>query len=144
VRFFPNEALLQKGLVAEYPLQSIASIQPSWRTFNSEKFGGLMDFNAKPTILDTRYDTFEHHGVLKDYLAIMNFQEPFTLLDKYRIDHVLIYENTQLSYLLEHTPGWRVEKREGAGDNSFMLFARDSNAAGNPVSCTEVSASERH
>lgn len=144
VRFFPNEALLQNGLAAEYPLQSIASIQPSWRTFDSEKFGGMMDFNAKPTILDTRYDTFEHHGVLKDYLAIMNFQEPFKLLDKYQIDHVLIYENTHLSYLLEHTPGWRVEKREGAGDNSFVLFARDSNAAGNPISCIEASTSAPH
>jgi len=144
VHFFPNEALLQKGLAVEYPLQSIASIQPSWRTFNSEKFGGMMDFNAKPTILDTRYDTFEHHGVMKDYLAIASFQEPLKLLDKYRIDHVLIYANTHLSYLLEHTPGWRVERREGTGDNSFTLFAKDSNAVGNPASCTEASASARH
>jgi hypothetical protein len=80
---FPANASLQGGLAAQYPLQSIASIQPSWRTFHDETLGGIMDFNSKPTFLDTRVDTFEHHGILKDFFVILMLHEPFKL-DEYQ------------------------------------------------------------
>ena len=136
---FPNEASLQKDLAAEYPLQTIASIQPSWRTYNQDTLGGMMELNSKSTFFDTRWDTFEYHGVLQDFLDITRFREPLKLLDKYRIDHVLISERWPLAFLLEHTPGWRVEKREGTGDDAYVLFAKTSGAAEDQSQCSAVS-----
>jgi hypothetical protein len=140
---FPTEASLQKSLAAEYPLQTIASIQPSWRTYNQDTLGGMMDFNFKPTFFDTRWDTFEYHGVLPDFLDITRFHEPLKLLDKYRIDHVLISESWPLAFLLEHTPGWRVEKREGAGDAAYVLLARTPGAGGVQSQCAGAPAQGR-
>jgi hypothetical protein len=142
--FFPAEASLQKGLAEEYPLQSIASIQPSWRTFNQDSLGGMMDFNSKPTFFDSRVDTFEHHGVLRDFLAIMRIQEPLKLLDRYRIDHVLVQANMPLSYLLERTPGWRIEKREGTGADTYELFAKTPGISPNQAPCATPSAAGLH
>jgi hypothetical protein len=54
----------------------------------------------------------------------MRIQQPLEVLDRYGIDHVLFPEHTPLAYLLERMPGWRVEKREGAGDDTYVLFGR--------------------
>lgn len=124
VYFTPNESDLQRTLAARYPLDSIALIQPSWRTFNDHALGGIMDFNSRPTFIDSRNDTFEHHGVLQDFLAIENLHNPFELLDRYRIDHVLIGANSPLAFVLERSPDWRIEMREGTGVNEYELFAK--------------------
>jgi hypothetical protein len=122
----PSQSTLQKDLAARYPFQSIALIQPSWRTFNDYALGGMMDFNSKPTFIDSRNDTFEHHGVLQDFLAIEGLRDPFTLLDRYHVDHVLIGANSPLSFALERSPNWRVQMREGDGVNTCELFARNN------------------
>lgn len=124
VYLYPPEKALEKDLAAAYPFESIARIQPTWRTFNEYSLGGMMDFNAKPTFIDSRNDIFEHHGILQEYLDIENLREPFRRLDESRIDHVLIHENTALSFSLEHSQDWRVEMREGSGDDRYELFAR--------------------
>jgi hypothetical protein len=140
VFFSPTEASLQNALTVEYPLQTIASIQPSWRTYDQDTLGGMMDFDSKPSFVDTRWDIFEEHGQLKDYLDIMLIQEPLKLLDSNRIDHVLIGESWPLAYLLERTPGWQVERREGTGDDTYVLFARTPGAVGDQSQCAAVSA----
>jgi hypothetical protein len=143
VILFPSEAALQKGLAEGFPLETIASIEPSWRIYNQDSLGGMMDFYSKSPMVDTRWDTFEHHGELQDFLDIMRFQEPLKLLDKYRIDHVLLNANDPLVFLLERTPGWRVEKREGAGDGAHVLLARTPCAVGDQSQCAAVSAQGR-
>lgn len=122
--YFPKQAALQKTFSDEFPLQTIASIQPSWRTLHHEHLGGLMDFEGKPTFIDTRWDTFEHHGVMQDFIDILHFKNSLALLDKYKIDHVLLRKSEPLSYLLERIPGWKLVRSEGAGDNQYELFAR--------------------
>ena len=122
--YFPTQDTLQKGLAADYPLQTIASIQPSWRTLNQEHLGGIMDFNSKPTFIDTRWDTFEHHGIMKDFIAILHCENSLSLLDTYHIDHVLLRKSEPLSYLLERTPGWKVLGTEGSGADQYEFFAR--------------------
>jgi hypothetical protein len=128
VWYFPTNSLLQKGLVEGFPLQTIASVQPSWRTINEEHIGGMMDFNSKPTFIDTRWDTFEHHGVFNDYLDIFRLRKALPLLDKYRIDHALLRKNEPLSYVLERTPGWNVVRTEGEGEDQYELFANSRGA----------------
>jgi hypothetical protein len=140
---FPTEARLEKGVAAQLPLETIASIQPSWRTYNAASVGGMMDFRFKPTFVDTRWDTFEHHDVLQDFFAISRLEEPLKLLDKYQIDHVLVPESWSLTYLLERTPGWQVARREGSGDDAYILFARAPGGAGDQSQCAAGSAEEK-
>jgi hypothetical protein len=126
VWYFPTNLLVQKGMVEEFPLQSIASIQPCWRTLNEEHIGGIMDFNLKPTFIDTRWDTFEHHGVFNDYLDIFRLRNALPLLEKYRIDHALLLKDQPLTYVLERTPGWSVLRVEGVGSDRYELLAKSS------------------
>jgi hypothetical protein len=142
--FFPANSTLQHALEARYPLRSIAFIQPSWRTFNQDTLGGIMDLNGKPTYLDTRLDTFDHHGEFADYLGVLYSRQPFDNLNKYRIDHLLIPANWPLAYLLEHTPGWQVEMREGSGANAYELFASSQAVTGESIRCAATSSPDQH
>jgi hypothetical protein len=128
--FVPVQGKLQQAVAKELPLRTIVSLQPSWRTMNEDNFGGLMDFYGKPTFIDSRFDTFEHHGVMKDFLDLMKLHESLRLLDQYRIDHVLVKKDEALAYLLERTPGWMVLSREGENTQACVLFARSSAVAG--------------
>ncbi len=129
VYFFPKEPQLQKDLAENLPLQSIAAIQPSWRTFNDYPLGGMMDFQGKPDFVDSRNDTFEHHGVLEQYLEIENLQNTTALLDSNHIDHVLTHANSGPAFALEHTPDWQFVSSEGSGGNVYELFARSATPA---------------
>lgn len=142
--FFPTPAKLQKDLGTVFPLQSIASIQPSWRTLNGDGLGGMMDLQSKPTFVDSRFDTFEHHGVLKDFLDIMYLRDALKLLDKYQIDHVLLQKKLPLSYLLERTPGWTVVRTEGTGDETFDLLAKTGGADRGPANCAPSASITHH
>lgn len=124
LHFVPKENKLEQAVAKELPLNTIALLQPSWRTLNQDNFGGLMDFHGKPPFIDSRFDTFEHHGVMKDFFGIMHLQDSFRLMEKYRIDHVLVREDQPLAYLLERTPGWVILNRESQGKDVSVLFAR--------------------
>ena len=129
---FPTQAALEKKLAEAFPLRMIASIQPNWRTFNMDHVGGRMDFDSKPCFLDSRFEIFEHGGVLSDYLSATGVQNSLAVLDKYRIDHVLMTEDMPLIYLLEHTPGWHEQMREKAGGDTYVLFVNGP-ITGGPV-----------
>lgn len=124
VLYFPTNSKMTAAMAEHWPLQSIASIQPSWRTLNQEHLGGLMDFDGKPTFIDTRWDIFEHHGEMKDFIDILRLQNSLALLDKYRIDHVLIRQDEPLAYLLDHLQNWKVVRQEGSGHEEYTLFER--------------------
>lgn len=124
IRAVPNNAVLEANYAHIYPQQIFAAIQPSWRTMNDLSLGGAMDFEGKPTFIDTRTDLFEHNGILQDYLGIVFVMRPLEVLDKDRIDHVLILQNSSLAYLLEHSPGWSVVRREGSGEDEYVLLQR--------------------
>ncbi len=140
----PSPARLKASLSAVFPLQTIAAIQPSWRTFNSDALGGIMNFESKPTFVDSRFDTFDHHGVLKDYIDIMLLSDSLNLLDKYKVDHVLLPQDMSLSYLLERTPGWIVLKREGTANDAFELFAKTPGAPATAVPGASAPAAGQH
>jgi hypothetical protein len=128
LHFFPSNAAMKEGMATRYPLQSIASIQPSWRTFNQDTLGGMMDFNQKSPFVDSRWDTFEHHGQMQDFFQIVKLQDPLQTLDRNRIDHILIPADWPLATLLDRTPEWQVIRREGAGEFAYVLYARTSAA----------------
>ncbi len=127
---FPSESALQKKLALAFPVQIIHSLQPTWRTFDFDYVGGMMAFESKPPLIDSRLDIFEHHKVLQHYLSAMNLVNSFEVLDYYRIDHVLVQERQPISYLLRHTAGWKLVGTEKAMQDSYVLFARDPVVAG--------------
>ncbi len=124
IYFFPAEDRLRSSLADNIPLKTIASIQPSWRTFSDYSLGGMLAFQGKSDFLDSRNDTFEHHGILQQFLAIESLRNPYALLDKNQIDHVLTHTAGPLAFALSHVQGWRVVASEGSGDNAYALFAR--------------------
>ncbi len=75
-----------------------------------------------PVFLDSRMDVFERNGVLLDYLHAIRIQDSLRILDKYSIQYVLYENHLPLTYLLRHTPGWRVDYE----DKNTILFERTS------------------
>jgi hypothetical protein len=126
---FPSESVLQKKLESSFPLQTIRSVQPAWRTFDWDHVGGMMAFESKPSFIDSRFDSFDHNGVLSDYLMAMNLVNTFEILDRYRIDHVLVSDGQPISYLLKHTPGWKETMREKLLNGEYVMYARDPGTA---------------
>jgi hypothetical protein len=111
-----------------FPMQTIATVQPSWRTFDWEYVGGMMAFQGKPTFIDTRFDSFEHLGVMRDSESILQGQNAFELMDKYRVDHALVKDNLPIAYALQHAPGWTLMMHEKAWEGNYLLFAKNSGA----------------
>ena len=136
---FPSESELRAVLAQKFPLQIIASIQPSWRTLNTDWVGSMLDFESKPSFMDSRADTFEHYGVIRDFLSIAALQDPLRLMSKYRVDHVLMDKDAPLTHLLEQTPGWRVVRQEGNGDGAYELLVHVQDAGTNAESnCVHI------
>ncbi len=138
VVMFPTEKKLQARLSDEFPLRLIRAIQPGWRTFNTDYVGGMMAFESKPSLIDSRVDTFEHHGVLQNYLAAMNLDKSLEILDFYRVDHALLAEGQPLAYLLEHVPGWSVLMREKNADSEYVLLVKNANGSSILASQTDA------
>jgi hypothetical protein len=135
---FPSEKKLETKLGTFFPMHTLASIQPSWRTFNSDYVGGMMTFQSKPDFIDSRFDIFEHQGVLAAYLQVMYSVRPLELFDQYRIDHVLVTDTMPVAYLLKHTPGWTQVKRETTGNDIYVMFARTPAAPAGTIAADAV------
>jgi hypothetical protein len=112
-----------------FPMQSIAKVQPAWRTYNWEYVGGMMAFEHKPSFMDSRFDSFEHLGVMAESRNIIEARDAQALLDKYRVDHALVKDNLPIDAFLEHAPGWHVLMREPAWEGNYVLLERNPGAA---------------
>lgn len=102
------------------------SLHPAGNLLNDYLWGGYLiwRFPQARVFIDSRVDVFEYNGVFKDYLDIIHLRNSLGLLDKYRIRYVLFEEGTPLSYLLEHTPGWKIDYQ----DKTAILFERNAPA----------------
>ena len=109
---FPSLAKLQQRVSEYYPTAALAFMQRqhiNGRIFNPDAWGGYMEWTApelKP-FTDTRADIFVYNGTFDDYAKAVMIQAPFEVLDKYKIDYVLLEPKQPLDYLLEHSAAWR-------------------------------------
>ncbi len=109
---FPSEAYLQRKVNAEFPsaaLEFMQREQVNGRILNEYEWGGYMEWytpEMKP-LLDTRADIFIYNGVIDDYLRAIGNDHSFQILDKYKIDYVLLQPQRPLIYLLQQSPDWR-------------------------------------
>jgi len=109
--FFPSTAQLQQKVNEEYPTAALEFMQRqhiNGRIFNQDWWGGYMEWNApelKP-FMDGRTDIFVFNGTFNDYLKAVLIQSPFEVLDKYKIDYVLLEVGKPPAYVLQHSPAW--------------------------------------
>lgn len=117
----PSAARIQKAYNEMFPTRLIAEIRPNWRVMNSMNSGGILAFNGKRDFIDSRYDTFEYHGVLSPFLQAMSCHNTLAVLKEYKIDHVLFEKSSAMVYLLLHTGGWKKIDEQ----NGYDLLARE-------------------
>ena len=110
--YWPREPGLQRSVEDQYPIQAISYLQahpPSGPVVNYYLWGGYINWkdpNLK-VFVDGRADIFDYTGVLKDYLSLLQLEDPQTLLDKYKARYVLFPHHEPFTYLLEHDPKWK-------------------------------------
>jgi hypothetical protein len=126
---FPSSAKLQEHVKQELPATALAFMQQrhlGGRIFNQYGWGGYMEWNTpglKPFI-DGRADIFVYNGTFGDYAKAISIQAPFEILDKYKIDYVLLSPDVPLTHLLEHSPSWHPIY----ADKIAVLLARTSSS----------------
>jgi hypothetical protein len=109
---FPSAAYLQQKVDAEFPAAALEFMQQQHlqgRIFNEYAWGGYMEWYApelKP-LIDTRTDIFIYNGVFDDYVRVTANDHSLQMLDRYKIDYVLLAPKRPLIYVLEHSPAWR-------------------------------------
>ena len=108
---FPSSAKLQQQVSEQYPTAALEFMQRqhiNGRIFNRDAWGGYMEWTTpelKP-FTDTRADIFVYNGTFDDYAKAVMIQAPFEVLDKYKIDYVLLEPKQPLDYLLGQSPAW--------------------------------------
>jgi hypothetical protein len=130
---YPSAVQLQNNIDGQFPRDALRFIQQrqiTGRLLSWYDFGGYIEFYAPAikTFADSRNDIFMDNGVLNDYIKINAIEQPFELLDKYKIDYVLFPVDKRLTYVLDHSPGWRTIYE----DKVAKLFERMPAAGGGP------------
>lgn len=129
VFLFPSTKQLQQKVNSEYPVAALEYMRRhdiNGRLFTPAEFGGFVEWNAPEfkSFVDGRA-IFVQNGTFDDCLSALTMREPINILDKYRIEYVLLQRTWPLAYLLGHSPGWRLIYT----DSVVMLFQR---TAGTP------------
>ena len=128
--FCPTNAALQHRVDQEYPsaaLQFMRSQHLDGRIFNQYLWGGYMDWSApeSKTFIDGRADIFVYNGVLDDHRRATSMQAPLEVMDKYKIDYILLQPDQPLTHLLESSTEWK----RIYDDNVAVLLVRNSTLA---------------
>jgi hypothetical protein len=111
--YFPSTTELQQSIESKYPANALAYMQRlhlQGRIFNPEWWGGYMEWNAPElkTFVDGRADIFIYNGSFGDHIKATLIDDSLEVLNKYKINLVLIEPRTALAYLLEHSSGWHI------------------------------------
>jgi hypothetical protein len=126
VVLFPTNQTLNDHGSTIYPDAAaqtyLQNFHPRGNVFNDYLWGGYMIWNVRqvPVFIDSRVDVFERNGVLADYLHAVRIEDSLQILDKYSIQYVLFENHRPLTYLLRHTPGWKIDYE----DKTAILFER--------------------
>lgn len=114
--FLPNQRAMEGVLRQHYPAGALQWLRahPSGRVFNAFEWGGYLNFRDPqlPVFMDGRMDVFDHAGILADYIHATSLQDSLAILDRYRVQAVLMPGDAPLIYLLQHSEGWRFAYRD--------------------------------
>ena len=134
----PSELTLQQQADDGYPARAVEYLQTHplpGRLLNDFNWGGYLIWNLPqtPVFIDTRADAFEERGIYAEYLDAILVKRPLEILDKYRIQSVLMPKADPLSYLLMHSSGWIVRYQ----DETAVIMQRSA-----PLSAVNVHSAD--
>ncbi len=123
---FPSEMQLQQQVNNEYPVAALEFIQRqriNGRIFHPAEFGGFIEWKAPElkSFVDGRA-VFVENGIFEDCFSALLVRDPFKVLDKYKIEYVLLQPSWPLTYVLEHSADWKLIH----ADKTAVLFERTS------------------
>lgn len=123
----PDARTMKSALAQRYPVAALEWLKQNPRRghmFSTLEWGGYLNYKdpGTPVFMDGRMDIFEHAGVFGDYLKIISVNGSLQILDRYRIESVLLPTGTPLVYLLEHTHEWV----SAYGDDNAVVLVRVS------------------
>jgi hypothetical protein len=131
----PSRATLDQHIDRQFPRAALAFMAQegiSGRLFNLYDFGGYIAWHAPhlKTFADGRADIFTYNGVLHDYMDAIWAGRTIEVLDKYRIDYVLVPPDGMIGSTLRPSADWRVIY----SDEVAVLFGRSgvSDRVGSP------------
>ncbi|HEY1500281.1 MAG TPA: hypothetical protein VGF88_11935 [Acidobacteriaceae bacterium] len=115
---FPTEQQLHAGVAEAFPEKAVPyvrSLAGQGNLMNNFNWGGYFEWNAPEVkeMLDSRVDIFVHEGVMSDYVSAARVQDTYAMLDKYRIQYVLLPPKDPASYLLSHSADWKQSYEDG-------------------------------
>lgn len=110
--YYPSNTVLQRDIDGKYPAAALSFIEQhhlEGRIFNTDWWGGYMEWHARDIkpFVDGRADIFVYNGTFDDHVSAGQIRDSLAILDKYKIDYVLLEKKRPLTYLLEHAPGWQ-------------------------------------
>ena len=119
VRYRPRTAEIQQAIARIFPAGAIPYLKahpPSAPMLNEFLWGGYLEWYDQDLkiFIDSRVDIFEYAGVFRDYLDVLDLQNPRAVLEKYKIGAALLPPGLPLTYVLEQDPAWRVVYRDPA------------------------------
>lgn len=128
IAFLPNTRRMEAVLAQYYPAGAMRWLDGhpiQGRIFNALEWGGFINYQQPKVrvFMDGRMDIFDHQGVLADYIRATSLEDSLGILDRYRVEAVLMPGNAPLIYLLEHTQGWREAFHDG---NSVLMLRQES------------------
>lgn len=121
----PSRQQLQAGVAEIFPERAVPfvrSLAGKGNLFGDFNWAGYFEWNAPQVkeFADTRVDIFVHQGVLQDYIRATHLDDTFAILDKYRIQYVLLDQGNPAANLLAHSPKWKTVYH----DPQAVIFAR--------------------
>lgn len=109
----------------QYPEGAVAYMKANGvhgRIFHEWVWGGYLIWYMPEdkVFIDGRGDPYGGNGVFKDYLAAVSGESPQAVLDKYRVQYVLMPPDSLLVQSLKNSPEWAVRYR----DKTSVLLQR--------------------
>jgi hypothetical protein len=100
---FHDRVQYPEGAVAYMKTNGIQS-----RIFNDYAWGGYLIWHTPESkvFIDGRLDPYAPTGVFEDYMAAVYGESPQAVLDKYRVEYVLMPPDSPLSTFLQGSPAW--------------------------------------
>jgi len=123
---FPSAQNLVRQAEEESPVKAVQFIQAQHLAgpmLNDYTYGGYLIWAAPeyPVFLDGRGDVFEWTGILSEFGNWATRQsDPNTLLNKYKINFVLLSHQSPMAPVMPTVPGWK----QIYSDNNAVIFLR--------------------
>ena len=92
------------------------------RVFHDYVWGGYLIWHTPElkVFIDGRWDPYAPTGVFKNYCSAASNENPQAVLDKYRVEYVLMPPDSPLSKFLKSSPAWAALY----SDQASVLFHR--------------------